>query len=71
MEMPQHFRLCNYNMLTAITYQSLTTERAADVDSNRPHVGFIRIADTVVERDEDAACRKQQTEGKKAYNQTL
>lgn len=49
----------------------LTAERAAGVDSNIAHACLVRVADTVVERQEDAAGRKQQTQGQKDHRQKV
>ncbi len=58
-------------MLTAVTFLSLTAERAAGVDADRPHVGLIRVTDAVVEGDEDAEGRTQQTQDQQAQNQRV
>lgn len=51
--------------------KNLTTERAADVDSNITHASLVRVADAVVERQEDAAGGKQQTQGQKDHRQKV
>lgn len=53
------------------TFVRLTAERGADVDANRPHVGLIRVTETVVEGDKGAAGRKHETQDQQAQNQAV
>lgn len=49
----------------------LTAEWGADVDASGPHVGLIRVTETVVEGDEDAAGGKHERQDQQAQNQTV
>lgn len=58
-------------MLITLTFVPLTAEWAACVDANRPHVGLIRVTDTVVEGDKDAAGGKHETQDQQAHSHSV
>lgn len=58
-------------MLCAVTFVSLTTEWAANVDTSRPQEGLIRVTHTVVQGHKDGAGWKQQRQAQQAQNQTV
>ena len=55
----------------ASAFASLTTERVARVDANRPHVGLIRVTDRVVDGDKEADSRKHNTQDQQGQNQSV
>lgn len=49
----------------------LTAQRAAGVDANGPHVGLVRVADAVVERDQDGDSGAEQAQGQQGHHSDL
>lgn len=60
-----------YFQMRVASFLSLTTEWAAGVDARRPHVRLIRVAEGVVDGDEDADGRTQKAQDQQAHDQNM
>lgn len=55
----------------AVGTDGLTAQRAAEVDAHGPHVGLVRVADAVVERDQDGGSGAEQAQGQQGHHGDL
>lgn len=55
----------------AVETDGLTAQRAAGVDGPGPHVGLVRVADAVVERDQHGGSGAEQAQGQQGHHSDL